>query len=233
MKTLIGTFVCAAALIVAAPPPVQAGSRGTTAQSAGSLDAKITDRINTDTSLKKHDIKVSVDNDVVTLSGSVSSNAERLRAETLAKAAGATRVDNQIVVGPGAKGTAGKLEDKTKAGAAKTKDGAEKVWDKTKEGTEKAADKTGEGVKAGAGKTGDGAKKAGAEVTDGFISTTIKTRFMGDEALRGSDIKVDTDHHVVNLTGTVVSAAARAKAIEIAKSTTGVDRVVDHLTIKP
>lgn len=222
MKAVIGTLTCALALVCAAPRAAQAVPQSTTAQSAETLDSKITHRIGADASLKHHDIKVSVDNGVATLSGTVTSNAERARAARLAKAAGATRVDNQIVVDPKVRGTAGKLEDKTKAGAEKTKEGADKAWDKTKEGTEKAAQKTVEG-----------AKKAGAEITDGAITTTIKTRFMGDEGLRGSDIKVDTDHHVVMLTGTVVSAAAHAKAIEIAKSTTGVDRVVDKLVIKP
>lgn len=222
MKAVIGILTCAIVLVCAAPRGAHAMPQGATAQSADSLDTKITHRINADASLKKHDIKVSVDNGVATLSGTVASNAQRLRAAQLAKAAGATRVENQLVVEPQTRGTAGKLEDKAKAGAEKTKEGAEKVWDKTKEGTEKVADKTVEGV-----------KKAGAEITDGFITTTIKTRFEGHEALRGSDIKVDTDHHVVMLTGTVVSRAAHAKALEIAKSTTGVDRVVDKLTIKP
>ena len=222
MKTVIGTLTCAIALICAAPRVTQAIPQSTTAQSADALDSKITHRINADASLKKHDIKVSVENGVATLTGTVPSNTERTHAAQLARAAGATRVENQIVVEPKTKGTAGKLEHKTKAGAEKTKEGAEKVWDKTKEGTEKVADKT-----------VAGAKKAGAEITDGFITTTIKTRFEGHEGLRDSHISVDTDHHVVMLTGTVVSAAAHAKAIEIAKSTTGVDRVVDKLTIKP
>jgi osmotically-inducible protein OsmY len=222
MKAVIGTLICAVALLCAVPRTVHAVPQTATAQSAESLDNKITHRINADASLKKHDIKVSVDNGVATLTGTVATNAQRLRAAQLATAAGATRVDNQITVEPKTKGTAGKLEDKTKAGAEKTKDGAGKVWDKTKDGTEKVADKTVEGT-----------KKAGAEITDGFITTTIKTRFEGHEELRGSDIKVDTDHHVVNLSGTVVSQAAHAKALEIAKSTTGVDRVVDKLVIKP
>ena len=223
MKAVIGTLTCAIALVFAAPRAAQAVPQSTTtAQSSDSLDSKITHRINADASLKKHDISVSVDNGVATLTGTVASSSERLRAAQLAKAAGATSVNNQIVVDPKTKGTTGKLEAKTKAGAEKTKDGAEKVWDKTKEGTEKIADKTVAGT-----------KKAGAEITDGFITTTIKTRFEGHEELRASDIKVDTDHHVVMLTGTVVSAAARAKAVEIAKSTTGAERVIDKLTIKP
>ena len=91
-----------------------------------------------------------------------------------------------------------------------TKDGAEKAWDKTKEG----------------------ANRAGAEVTDGWITTDLKTRFMSDSALRASDIHVDTDHHVVTLTGSVPSAEARAKAVATARKINGVTRVVDKLTIE-
>jgi hyperosmotically inducible protein len=54
---------------------------------------------------------------------------------------------------------------------------------------------------------------------------------MGDEALRASDIKVDTNDHVVTLTGAVPNAAARDKAVQIAKDVEGVHRVVDKLKI--
>jgi len=42
---------------------------------------------------------------------------------------------------------------------------------------------------------------------------------------------VDTNDHVVTLKGTVASEAGRARAKEIAKTTKGVDRVVDQLVI--
>src|SRR5258708_7128186 len=80
-------------------------------------------------------------------------------------------------------------------------------------------------------KTKEIGSKTGEVTTDGWISTRIKTNFMGEEMLRQSDIKVDTDDHVVTLSGSVVSAAARAKAISIAKGVEGVHRVVDKLTV--
>ena len=51
--------------------------------------------------------------------------------------------------------------------------------------------------------------------------------------LKESDINVDVENHVVTLHGTVLSAAGRARAVDIAKKTDGVNRVVDMLTIGP
>jgi hyperosmotically inducible periplasmic protein len=82
-------------------------------------------------------------------------------------------------------------------------------------------------------KTKEGAAKTGETVTDGWITTRIKTKFMGEEALRESDIKVDTDNLVVTLTGTTASEAARAKAVAMAKEVEGVKKVVDKLTVAP
>ncbi|MBW8867599.1 MAG: BON domain-containing protein, partial [Acidobacteria bacterium] len=115
---------------------------------------------------------------------------------------GVVRVDN-------------KLTSREKA-TTKTKDAAGAVADTTKKGAEK---------------TKDAASKTAEVTTDGWISTRIKTDFMGDEALRASDIKVDTNDHVVTLTGAVPNAAARDKAVQIAKGVEGVHRVVDKLKI--
>jgi osmotically-inducible protein OsmY len=56
---------------------------------------------------------------------------------------------------------------------------------------------------------------------------------MGEESLRQSDIKVDTNDHVVTLTGTAATAAARAKAVALAKEVEGVNQVVDKLMVAP
>src|SRR5262249_10245289 len=156
---------------------------------------------------------VKVDAGVVTLSGTVATEAERTRAGELANVPGVTRVDNKIIADLDAatrpKGTAGKATDATKKGAEKTKEVGEKAVDKTKEGL----------------------SKTGEVITDGWITTRIKSKYMGDEMLRASDIKVDTNDHVVTLTGSVVSPAAHAKAIGMAKDVEGVKRVVDRMKI--
>jgi osmotically-inducible protein OsmY len=190
------------------------------------LDSRIEKRLASDSALKKYHIDVKVDAGVATLTGTVATEAERTRAAELANVAGVTRVDNKIAVDLDAathpKGTTGKAVDATKKGAEKTKDTGEKVVDKTKDTGEKVVDKTKEGV-----------SKSGEVITDGWISSRIKTKFMGDEVLRASDIHVDTDDHVVTLSGSVVSPAAHAKAIGMAREVEGVHRVVDKLKIVP
>jgi osmotically-inducible protein OsmY len=214
MKSVILSLTCVVALYaagpaVASPAVPQAG----TATSDKALDKRIEQRLNANASLKRHHIKVSVDGGVATLTGTVTTEAEKARAGQLAMVTGVTRVDNQISVDPneGTKGTGGKIADKTKEGAEKTKEGAKKVGEKTKEGAE----------------------KVGSEITDGYILTRIKGKFVGDDILKGSDINVDVDKHIVTLRGTVPNAAARTHAIAQAKEVEGVKSVVDRLTIGP
>jgi hyperosmotically inducible periplasmic protein len=220
--------------IAIAQPP--AGGTTITGQDRA-LDARIEKRLSDDASLKKYHVKVAVEGGVATLSGTVATEAERTRAGELARVPGVTRVDNKIVAdldaATRAKGTTGKIEEKAKSGAEKTKDAGEKAYDKSKDAGEKAYDKSKSAGEKAVDKSKDGVSKTGEAITDGWISSRIKTKYMGDEALRASDIKVDTTDHVVTLTGTVVSPAAHAKAIEFAKDVEGVQRVVDHMKIVP
>src|SRR5689334_1677897 len=212
MKLSILAAVASAALATSlspVPAAAQTASRSATVTAQDrDLDTVIAKRIADDPTLKTDAIKVSVEGGVVTLSGMVATNADRAKAERLAHVPGVTRVENNLTTRGEAKGkvtgTAGKV-------GAKSKDVGGKVADKTKEG----------------------ASKTGEVATDGWISTRIKTKFMGEQALRESDIKVDTDNHVVTLSGTVVSAAARTKAVAMAKDVEGVHQVVDKLTVAP
>ena len=73
--------------------------------------------------------------------------------------------------------------------------------------------------------------KSGEKITDGWITSRIKTKYMADDTLQSSSINVDTRDHVVTLKGAVPTQAARTKAIEMAKEVEGVDRVVDALKV--
>jgi osmotically-inducible protein OsmY len=123
--------------------------------------------------------------------------------------------------------------EKTKEGAEtaweKSKDGAEVAWVKTKEGTAKVADKSAQGV----AKAGEGIAKAGEAISDAFIKTRIKSKFVDEDVLKGSDISVDVTDHVVVLSGTVPSEAGRARAIEETKKVDGVNKIIDRMTIGP
>lgn len=123
--------------------------------------------------------------------------------------------------------------EKTKEGVSKTKEGTQKVAEKTKAGAKKVVEKSKDGAVVVVDKTKEGVKKAGDEITDAFLLTAIKTKFIGEDVLKGSDINVDVDRHVVTLRGTVPTEAARARALQIAKSTGGVDSVTDRLFIRP
>jgi osmotically-inducible protein OsmY len=229
MKRTICRIACAAILVGGSMAGRTPAAQAATARPADDLQDRIEQRIHDDGVLKHVDLKVSVAGDVVTLSGTVATAADRARAADLAKVKGITRVDNRIVVDASARPTSGTLD----RAADKTKNATEKAVDKTKEGVEKGVDKSKEGVAIGAEKSASGLKKAGNEVADAFILASVKTRLFGDDALKGSDINVDCDAHVVTLKGTVPTAAGRARAIELAQKTEGVSRVVDRLVIGP
>jgi len=186
------------------------------------LDNRIEELIKASATLKHDDIDVSVENGVVTLKGKVPSAAHRTRAGSLAKIAGVTRVDNQIEVDTTLARKADKAMDKAE-------DKADKAADKSKNAGEKTKDAA---VKAGE-KTKDVAGDVADAVTDAWIITKLKADFVNEDTLKGSDINVDSDNHVVTLKGTVVTAAGRARANQIAKTTKGVSRVIDALTIGP
>src|SRR5262249_521816 len=77
-----------------------------------------------------------------------------------------------------------------------------------------------------------GLTKTGESITDAWITAKVKWFYVGEDSLKGSDIAVDTNNHVVTLKGTVVTAAGKTRAIEVAEETDGVSRVDDRLVVK-
>jgi len=236
MRAVIGTVVCAAALLVAGSMPAQAAVPQAAAKPSDStIDARISQRLKADAVLKKYPIHVSVENGVAKLTGTVPTEADRGKAAELAKVNGVTRVDNQILVDMNANttGTGGTIKEKTKEGAEKTKEGAEKAWDKTKEGSEKAYEKSKAGAKVVGKKTKEGLSKTGEVITDTWITTKIKTDMVNEDLLKDSDVHVTTNDNVVTLSGTVMTPAGRARAAAIAQGTDGVKRVINRITVGP
>jgi hyperosmotically inducible periplasmic protein len=76
-------------------------------------------------------------------------------------------------------------------------------------------------------------KQAGRKADDGWIKSKIYAQYMAEwtTVLDDSDIDVDVDKGVVSLKGTVKSAAAKTKAVAIAKGTDGVKSVNDLLKV--
>ena len=231
MKALIaGAF--ALAIVTAVPASIFAATPQAAAvkPTDQTIDDQVENRIKNDSSLKKHTIVVTVDDGVVTLTGTVPTEAESAKAARIANVAGVTRVNNNLIVTKevkdDVKGTTGKAVEKTKDGAEKagekTKDGAEKVGEKTKDGAEKVGKETKEVL-----------SKTGEVITDSWIVSRVHSKFVGEDLLKDSSIDVDSKDHVVTLNGTVMSATAKARAVAEAKEVEGVKSVVDHLTVGP
>jgi osmotically-inducible protein OsmY len=173
--------------------------------------------------LSGSNIDVDVKNGLVTLQGTVPNEAARARAIAIVKGAdGVKGVTDQMRVAPEKRGIDDKTEDAAKAAARKTAAGAEKAADKTAHVAEKAADKT-----------VAGAKKTGRVIDDGWIKSKIYAQYMADwnDILDDSDIDVDVKNNMVTLSGTVKSAAAKARAVSVAKATDGVKGVTDMLKV--
>lgn len=119
------------------------------------------------------------------------------------------------------------------APSARATPAPQSVADKTISGVEKAKDAVVKGVTIAAEKTKEGLSKTGEVMTDEWITTRVHARFVGEDLLKDSDIRVDTSKHVVTLKGTVMARAGRTKAGNIARQTEGVRRVVNQLTIGP
>jgi len=221
-------LLAAAALgtMLVAGSATHAYARQTTAKTSvvvddSTLRSRVDAAVKAQPTLKNQDIDVKVDNKVVTLTGKVQSEQRRLRAARVAQVAGVARVDNQLTVDAHA---------------------GDNLEDKAVNGTKTAARKTGSAAKTAGEKTGDAAKTAGEKtkgavsstgenITDAWINTKIHAKMVDEVTLKGSDINVDVNDHSVTLKGTVVSAAGKARAGEIARTTEGVKSVSNMLTI--
>jgi osmotically-inducible protein OsmY len=170
-------------------------------------------------------IDVDVKNGVVTLQGTVPSEAARARAIASAKNNdGVKNVVDQLRIAPATadRGRVDRAQDKTVAAANSAGDKTARAADKAEDKMDRAGDKT-----------ANAAKKAGRAVDDGWIKSKIYAQYMADwnTVLNDSDIDVDVDNNMVTLNGIVKSAEAKAKAVSIAKSTDGVKGVKDNLRV--
>jgi hyperosmotically inducible protein len=205
--------------------------------------------------LEHSDINVDVRNNVVILKGTVASQAGKARAAEIARATeGVVRVQNDLTIGAAKNATsASDMKDATHDARKSTKQAAREANDDVKDtareakhdakdaaheakhDTKDAAHEAKHDAKDTAStagrETSEATGTAGQAVNDGWITTKVKSSFVGVDALDGSDIDVDTNGHVVTLRGTVPSEAARARAISLAKQVDGVRSVKDDLNI--
>ena len=214
MKVAVFT---AMAVLAAGPVTTNVTAQSKTAEQVRPTDEQLMREIVTklanDETLSADAIKVTVKNGVVTLSGMVARDDDKAKAESTARVLGVVRIENKLTsrqkATETARATAGTVADAAKTGAEKTVEVSKKA----------------------AGKTKEVMSKTGEVITDGWITSRIKTKYLADETLRAASINVDTRDNVVTLRGAVPTEAARAKALALAKEVEGVDRVVDSLKV--
>jgi osmotically-inducible protein OsmY len=80
-----------------------------------------------------------------------------------------------------------------------------------------------------AGKLGD---KLGDRVTDASLTAKIKSKMALDDHVKARAINVDIAGSVATLTGEVASADERKRALQLARDTEGITRVVDKLEVR-
>ena len=144
---------------------------------------------------------------VVTLSGTVTSEAGRARAVAIAKSTdGAKRVVDKLRVGPAER----ELSDAARDAAKATSGAAKEVAKDTREAT----------------------RTTGRKITDGWVKSKIYAQYLTESALDDSDIDIDVASGVVTLNGTVKTAAGKTRAVAIAKATDRVKSVTDNLKVR-
>lgn len=197
-------------------------------------ESRIETRLKKESDLK--DVRVKYDR-VVTLTGKVASESEKMKAERLANVSGVTRIDNQIEVHDG-RVRDGRVDDSHAVEKAKERidDRAEAQKDHVQERAD--AEKTRIDRVAEARKEHvDEKHQAGKatisdDISDAWITTKLKSQYTTEGAFRDSTIHVDTDRTgLVTLTGVVASEAAHARALEVARGTKGVRDVRDNLKV--
>jgi len=149
--------------------------------------AKVTGSVKTalslNRSLRPYSIDVSSENGVVTLTGRVSKEEERARAEAVAAAVpDVTRVVNQIQVGGGPAASSG--------------------------------------------------RSLGERFDDEKIEVGVRLALSLNKELRGTDITVQAYRSEVTLGGEVATEAQHQQALQIARDTASVSRVVDNVRVR-
>jgi len=67
--------------------------------------------------------------------------------------------------------------------------------------------------------------------TDAGITTNVKTQLAADDSVKAYQLDVDTDNHIVTLTGNVDTLLAKERAVQIARGADGVTDVIDQIRV--
>ncbi|MEO8857848.1 MAG: BON domain-containing protein [Burkholderiaceae bacterium] len=72
----------------------------------------------------------------------------------------------------------------------------------------------------------------GTKIDDTAITTQIKAALFKDPGVSGQQVSVETVDGVVQLSGFVNSASAKARAVSIARSVSGVRSIKDDISVR-
>jgi hyperosmotically inducible protein len=67
---------------------------------------------------------------------------------------------------------------------------------------------------------------------DSVVTAEVRARLAADTTVNSSELEVATDKKVVTLTGNLNTQAEKDRALEIARSTSGVESVVDMISVR-
>lgn len=81
------------------------------------------------------------------------------------------------------------------------------------------------------GKAAVAAQKVSESMAEAALTTKIKAKMALDDTVKARAIDVSTTGTVVTISGHVGSAAEHERALALARETSGVSRVVDHLQV--
>jgi len=205
----------AATTAVAGPAPQERAAQQAkeTAQKSGNAvkDSWVTMKVHSqfvpENVLEGSDIDVDTKAGVVTLTGTVPTEAARARAVAIAKATdGATTVTDRLRIAA------------PEADMAAAREAGKKIGDATRDAGRAAKDATG---------------TAGKALSDGWIKSKIAAQYVTEDSLNNSDIDIEIRKGAVSLQGAVRTPAAKARAEEIAKATDGVKSVKNSLKVNP
>ena len=76
-------------------------------------------------------------------------------------------------------------------------------------------------------------RTTGEQIDDGWITTKIKAKLVGDSDINPFNIDVDVLNGVVTLSGKVKKADTKEEAERLARDTKGVKQVVNDIEVEP
>ena len=76
------------------------------------------------------------------------------------------------------------------------------------------------------------AATAACTQTDADVAKTVQDRFAADPIVKSYHLDVSSEEKVISIAGTVNTSAAKDQALQIARGTTGVVDVRDHIAVR-